>query len=397
MPENDIFKILNPKIQQFIQEHLNSNIQQLALKKIPIPEIDYKIILNQIEAKNKSKNKLLTWFETPNIIFPSKLSVEQTSSEITANYKSKLLKINSLIDITGGFGIDAFYFSKNIKKVIYVEKQEELSKIVQHNYKTLNALNIDCHQCDGLEFLNKNQPKVKAIYLDPARRNENANKVFLWEDCTPNILENKEKYFEFANLIMVKTSPLFDIKLGIETLINVKEIHIVAVDNEVKELLWILEKNHISKPKIFAVNLKKNKEDILESIDYKDEIEYALPLKYLYEPNASLMKMGDFKTIANYFNLKKLHQHSHLFTSDNLIDFMGRIFEIESIIPYNKNIINQTLKGKKTNVTTRNFPETVAEIKQKFNLKDGGDSYCFFTTLLNNEKNVLLCKKINTQ
>jgi 16S rRNA G966 N2-methylase RsmD len=397
MPENDIFKILNPKIQQFIQEHLNSNIQQLALKKIPIPEIDYKIILNQIEAKNKSKNKLLTWFETPNIIFPSKLSVEQTSSEITANYKSKLLKINSLIDITGGFGIDAFYFSKNIKKVIYVEKQEELSKIVQHNYKTLNALNIDCHQGDGLEFLNKNQPKVKAIYLDPARRNENANKVFLWEDCTPNILENKEKYFEFANLIMVKTSPLFDIKLGIETLINVKEIHIVAVDNEVKELLWILEKNHISKPKIFAVNLKKNKEDILESIDYKDEIEYALPLKYLYEPNASLMKMGDFKTIANYFNLKKLHQHSHLFTSDNLIDFMGRIFEIESIIPYNKNIINQTLKGKKTNVTTRNFPETVAEIKQKFNLKDGGDSYCFFTTLLNNEKNVLLCKKINTQ
>jgi 16S rRNA G966 N2-methylase RsmD len=397
MPENDIFKILNPKIQQFIQEHLNSNLQQLALKKNPFPEVDYKIILNQIETKNKSKYKLPTWFETQNIIFPSKLSIEQTSSEITANYKSKLLKINSLIDITGGFGIDAFYISKNIKKVIYVEKQEELSKIVQHNYKTLNALNIECYLDDGLEFLIKNQPKVDAIYLDPARRNENANKVFLWEDCTPNILENKEKYFEFANIIMVKTSPLFDLTLGIETLKNVKEIHIVAVDNEVKELLWILEKNHTSKPKIFAVNLKKNQEDILESIDYKNEIEYALPLKYLYEPNASLMKMGDFKTIAHYFNLKKLHQHSHLFTSDYLIDFMGRTFEIESIVPYNKNIINQTLKGKKTNVTTRNFPETVAEIKQKFNLKDGGDSYCFFTTLLNNEKNVLLCKKINTQ
>jgi 16S rRNA G966 N2-methylase RsmD len=393
MPEIDIFKTLNPQIQQFIQEHLNSNLQQLALKKNLFPEVDYKIILNQIETKNKSKKKLPTWFETKNIIFPSKLSLEQTSSEITAKYKSKILNIKSLIDVTGGFGIDAFYFSKNIEKVIYVEKQEDLVAIVNHNFNILNAKNINCFHGDGLEFLSINHPKMDVIYLDPARRNENANKVFLWEDCTPNIIENKEKYFEYTNLIMVKTSPLFDLKLGIETLKNVKEIHIVAVENEVKELIWILEKNHNFHPKIFAVNLKKNKEDILESIDYKNEIEYSQPLKYLYEPNASLMKMGNFKTIAHYFNLKKLHQHSHLFTSDELVNFMGRIFEIKSIIPYNKNTINQTLKGKKVNITTRNFPETVLEIKQKFNLKDGGDSYCFFTTLLNNEKNVLLCKK----
>ncbi|MFY7810245.1 MAG: THUMP-like domain-containing protein [Flavobacterium sp.] len=396
MPDFDIFNLLSPNIQQFIDKHLNYNLQQLALKKNPFPEIDFKLILNQIETKNKSKNKLPTWYNTQNILFPSKLSIEQTSSEITANYKSKLLNINSLVDITGGFGIDAFYFSKKIEKVFYVEKQEDLVTIVKHNYVQLNALNIECYLDDGLEFLDKNQLKVDAIYIDPARRNENINKVFLWEDCTPNIIENKEKYFDYANVLMVKTSPLFDINLGIKILKNVKEIHIVGIENEVKELLWILEKNYISKPKIFAVNIKKNQEDILESIDYNNEIEYSQPLKYLYEPNASLMKMGNFKTIAHSFNLKKLQINSHLFTSNELIEFMGRIFEIETIIPYNKNIINQTLKGKKVNITTRNFPETVAEIKQKFNLKDGGEDYCFFTTLLNNEKNVLLCKKINT-
>jgi len=387
--------LLTPNIQQFIQENLNVPVSQLAFKKNPFPEVDYKLIVTQIESKNKCKTKLPTWFATKNIIFPAKLSVEQTSSEIAADYKSKLLNINTLIDITGGFGVDVFYFAKQINKVIYVEKQNDLVELVTHNFNELNCKNISCFSGDGLEFLIENKPKVDAIFIDPARRNESANKVFLWEDCTPNIIENKEKYFEFSNLILIKTSPLFDISLGIETLKNVKEIHIVAVENEVKELLWLLEKNHQKKPKIFAVNIKKDQQDKLESIEYQESIEYHLPQKYLYEPNASLMKMGDFKTISNHFKLKKLHPNTHLFTSDELVEFMGRVFEIEHNIPYRKNTINQYVMNKKMNITVRNFPETVNEIKQKFKIKDGGEVYCFFTTLLNNEKNVLLCKKIN--
>lgn len=390
-----IKELLNQNIQSFIQENLNIPITQLALKKNPFSEVDYKLILNQIESKNKCKTKLPTWFSSENIIFPAKLSIEQTSSEIAAIYKSNLLNINSLIDITGGFGIDAYYFAKKIKKVTYLEQQEELSKIVSHNYKVLNANNIECFNTDGLEFLLQNNPKVDAIFIDPARRDENAKKVFLWEDCTPNIIANMDKYFEFTNLILIKTSPLFDLTLGIQTLKNVKEIHIVAIENEVKEILWLLEKGFNSTAKTFAINIKKDKLDVLQSQELSPEIEYSLPLKYLYEPNAALMKMADFKTIAHQFKVKKLHPNSHLFTSNELVEFKGRTFEISENIEYRKNTINSIIKGKKLNISTRNFPVTVENIKKQFQIKDGGDVYCFFTTLLNNEKNVLLCKKIN--
>ena len=203
--------VLNSKIQSFIQDNLNVPVAQLALKKNPFPEVDYKLILNQIESKIKCKTKLPTWFATENIIFPAKLSIEQTSSEIAAEYKSKLLNVNTLIDITGGFGVDAFYFAKNVKNVTYIEQQEELATIVSHNYKVLNTNNIECFHGDGLKYLIENNFKIYAIYIDPARRDENAKKVFLWEECRPNIIANKNKYFEYANFILIKTSPLFDI------------------------------------------------------------------------------------------------------------------------------------------------------------------------------------------
>lgn len=390
------FTLLNPKIQEFIDSQLGVPISQLALQKNPFPEVTWITILTQIEAKTKTKYKLPTWFNSINIIYPSKIAVEQTSSERTAEYKSSLIDGDSLIDLTGGFGVDDYYFAKKISRVTHCEINSELSEIVSHNCNQLGVVNIECIAGDSLATLQRADTKWHWIYIDPSRRNDTKGKVFMLKDCLPNVPENIEFYFEKSDSILIKTAPLLDLAAGQSELKNVKTIHIVAVENEVKELLWELHKNYNGKVAIQSVNLTKTTTDRFEFFLNSDltEATYSLPKRYLYEPNSAIMKSGGFNEISNQFQLDKLHQHSHLYTSLNLIDFPGRIFEINQRISYSKKEIKTHLENSKQNITIRNFPDTVENIRKKWKIKDGGNSYCFFTTDMKNAKIVLLCTKL---
>ncbi len=387
--------ILKKEVQDFINSNLFSDIQKLALKKNPFPDLDYKMLLNQIVSKGKSKEKLFTWFATDGIIYPEKISIEQTSSERTAQYKTQLVSGTTLIDLTGGFGIDDYYFSKKIEKVIHCEINADLSAITKHNFKQLGVTNIECISGDSFNFLKNATDKYDWIYIDPSRRSSVKGKVFLLADCLPNVPELLDFYFEKANHILIKTAPILDISSALKELKFVKTIHIVAVDNEVKELLFELEKNYTEKISIKTIDFGKTVTQFNTFLaEETPNLQFGLPQKYLYEPNSAVMKSGSFDLISSRFLLAKLHTHSHLYTSDALVDFPGRAFKIDANFAYNKENLKHYLQNQKCNITTRNFPETVENIRKKWKIKDGGNQYSFFTTDINNQKIVLLCTKI---
>ncbi len=387
--------LLNKEVQQFIHSNLTSDITKLILKGSPFSTVTIQEIAEQIEAKNKSKNKLPTWFATENIYYPTKLNIEQTSSEITANYKSNLVSGDSIIDLTGGFGVDTYYFSKKIKSVTHCEINEGLSEIVSHNLVEFQILNISTKIADGIEFLQNSNTKYDWIYADPSRRNDAKGKVFLLKDCLPNIPDSLNLLFDRTDQILLKVSPILDLKSAIRELKFVKEIHIVAIENEVKELLFLLEKNY-TKPILIKTNniLKKSQQKFEFYLNDKSEASYAEPKRYLYEPNAAILKGGAFQQLSAQLNLDKLHQHSHLYTSTDLIDFPGRCFEIKHCISYDRKLLEKLIPSKKANITTRNFPETVAQIRKKTGIKDGGNQYLFFTTKINKKHLVLICEKV---
>ncbi|RAR72614.1 THUMP-like domain-containing protein [Flavobacterium aciduliphilum] len=388
--------LLRQEVQDFIQENTTREISALALQKNPFPDLDYKLILNQIEARAKCQQKLPTWHQATGLIFPSKVSIEQTSSEIAAAYKSQLVSGNRLIDMTGGFGVDSYYFAKQMNAVIHCELDENLSQWVAHNYKKLGSTNITCVANDGLTYLEQQQERFDWIYIDPSRRNEVKGKVFLLKDCTPDVVSLMDCYFQYSNQILIKTAPLLDLKAGLKDFQFVKCIHIVAVENEVKELLWELEYHYSGAVTIKTRNFTKNHCDTFDfEMTSETLTSLALPQQYLYEPNSALMKSGGFVALANHYNIPKLHSHSHLFTSDSYIDFPGRRFEIVSVFPYTKKDMATHFTFKKANISIRNFPESVETIRKKWNISDGGTLYSFFTTDKNDQKIVLLCHKIN--
>ena len=387
--------ILNTDIQNFIKLNANSIISDLLLKGTSFPDVDTKTIIEQIEAKKRSEIKLSTWFNTKNIYYPNKLNIEQSSSEITAKYKSELLEGNSIMDLTGGFGVDCFYFSKLFKTVTHCEIDEKLSEIVKHNFNQLKVDNIKTIKTDGIAYLKNSTQTYDWIYIDPSRRHDSKGKVFFLNDCLPNVPEHLDVLFKHSKNIMIKTSPLLDLSVGIRELKHVKTIHVVAVNNEVKELLWVLEDGFSDAISIETVNIKKDTNDFFKfnlEAEKQTEPNFSLPLTYLYQPNAAILKAGAFNEISKQLVLNKLHKHSHLYTSKELIDFPGRVFKIEDIVPYNKKAL-KNLAITKANVTIRNFPETVQQIRKKFNIKDGGSDYLFFTTDLNNQKIILITNK----
>lgn len=390
------FSILNKNIQQFITQNTGVSISKLALQKNPFPEVDWIAVLNQIEARTKAKDKLPTWFSTENIIYPSKVSVEQTSSEKTADYKASLISGKTLIDLTGGFGVDDYYFSKKFKVVAHCEINEDLSNIVKHNFEQLKVVNCDFYAADSADILDKSEIKWDWIYIDPSRRNDAKGKVFMLKDCLPNVPESLDFYFEKSNSILIKTAPLLDISAGLSELKFVKNIHIIALENEVKELLFEIHNQYKGSITLKTANILKDKIETFEFVldDEMDFIPYELPKKYIYEPNSAIMKSGGFDEVSSIYKIGKLHKHSHLYTSDELIDFPGRAFEIEKVIPYNKNDMKTELANEQANITTRNFPETVENIRKKWKIKNGGNKYCFFTTDKNDNKIVLICTKI---
>ncbi|WP_347926222.1 class I SAM-dependent methyltransferase [Pontimicrobium sp. SW4] len=389
--------ILNTEIQEFIDDNINSDVASLLFKKKSFSNVELKEVIEQIEAKRKCKTKLPTWFKTSNIYYPNKLNIEQTSSEITADYKSRLMNGNSIIDITGGFGVDCFFFSKYFEEVTHCEIDKNLSKIVSHNYNQLEANNTKTLNVDGIEHIQQVEKTCDWIYIDPSRRHDSKGKVFYLKDCLPNVPEHLDLLFKYTNNVLVKASPMLDISIGISEIKHTKAIHIVAVNNEVKEVLFMLNKGHKDEIAIDTINIKGEKKEtfsFLYSTELNAKANFSLPLTYLYEPNAAILKSGAFKTIAQELNINKLHQHSHLYTSNALIDFPGRIFKIVKHIPYNKKAIKKILGNSKVNITTRNFSESVSELRKKFNMKDGGESYAFFTTNISDEKIVLVCEKL---
>lgn len=388
--------LLSKNIQEFISKNTGTEITKLALQKNPFPEVDWILILNQIEAKTKAKDKLPTWFSTENIVYPGKISIEQTSSEKTAAYKASLISGNSLIDLTGGFGIDDYYFSKRFQKIAHCEINNNLSEIVKHNFKQLDITNCDFFADDSANVLTELNQKWDWIYIDPSRRNDAKGKVFMLKDCLPNVPDLLDFYFEKTNSVLIKTAPLLDLSAGLSELKFVKNIHIIALENEVKELLFEIHNHYSGEITIKTANILKDKIETFEFIlgNESDYPSYHLPQKYLYEPNSAIMKSGGFDEVSTIFKINKLHKHSHLYTSEELIDFPGRVFEIEKVIPYNKNEMKAELANQQANITTRNFPDTVENIRKKWKIKNGGNLYCFFTTDKNDNKIVLICRKI---
>ena len=387
--------ILRTEVQQFISDHLKADITKLILKGSPFIDVTIQELANQIIAKQKSEIKLPSWFQTKEIYYPNKINVEQTSSEVTASYKSTLVNGASILDITGGFGVDCFYFAKKFKEVTHCEIDTDLSAIVKNNYNKLAVQNCTTFPGDGFEFLKNTPQNFDCIYIDPSRRDTIKGKVFLLEDCTPNIPQNIDFLCSKTNHILIKSSPILDITSAINELKFVKEVHIVALNNEVKELLFLLEKDYQATIQIIAVNIKKTKQETFQ-FTYREEVHLTLdePQTYLYEPNAAILKSGGFDQVTTKFKVHKLHKNSHLYTSKTLIDFPGRSFKIEHIGPYDKKRLKKILSKNKANITTRNFPKTVAQIRKETKIQEGGNNYIFFTTNIKNELIVIMCKKI---
>ena len=387
-------QILNTEIQKFISNNLQEDPVKLILKGSSFFDVTIQEIVEQIEAKKKCKKKLPSWFQTENIYYPNKLNIEQTSSEITAKYKAGLVSGDSIIDITGGFGVDCFAFAEKFKEVTHCEINKELSAIAKYNFKQLGVENIKTIPQSGLDYVESANKNYDWIYADPSRRNDEKGKVFLLEDCLPNIPKNLISLFQFTNNILIKTSPVLDISSAVFEIEFVKEVHIIAIQNEVKEVLYLLEKNYHERIHFKTINITKEENQIFDFNWMDVKANYSFPLKYLYEPNAAILKSGGFMEVSKLLNINKLHKHSHLYTSDKLIDFPGRRFHILKNIPYHKKRLLKLIPSNKANITTRNFPETVAQIRKKTGLKEGGDVYLFFTTDMEGDYKVLICEKV---
>ncbi|MEC5156197.1 16S rRNA G966 N2-methylase RsmD [Chryseobacterium sp. MP_3.2] len=351
------------------------DLHSLLLKKSHFVEVSMQDIVQQIKGKKVAKKKF-PYLLKDGIVFPPNLNLEQASSQATAEFKAKNLTGNSFIDLTTGFGIDAYFLSKNFKEVTLVEQNSELFEIVKHNWKILsrNAIFLN----DNLEdFLQCNEKTFDLIYLDPARRDEHKNKKFLLEDLSPNLLEVQDELLKISEQIIIKLSPLIDISYLISTLKNIAEIQIIAIRNEVKELLvFITSKKCNANTNITCVNLESD--DLPFSFIYGNEksaaSEFSEVLQYLYIPNNSVLKSGGFNSISELFNVKKLHPNSHFYTSDYLLEhFPGRILKVEIIDA------KRVKKDEKFNIISKNYPLTPEEIKKKYKISDGGNAYLIFT------------------
>ena len=302
-----------------------------------------------------------------------------------------------MVDLTGGFGVDSYYFSKQFKSVVHCEMNPELAEIAGHNFKVLGIENIKSHTIDGIEFLKSCQQTFDWIFVDPSRRDAQKNKKFLIEDCSPNVVTYQGLFFKYANNVLIKMSPMLDISVGIEALKYVKNIYVVAVKNEVKELLFHQEKGFEGQAIIHTLNShpKGDEQFSFELVEEETaEAIYSLPKRYLYEPNAAMMKSGAFKLISEQFKLGKLDTHTHLYTSDERLEnFPGKIYETSNVYPYQKKPLKKAIGGLKANVKTRNFSEKIEVLKTLFKLTDGGDLYLFFTTS-NGKKLVVECELV---
>lgn len=407
---------MNTATRDFIESHLKDDVRQLALQKFP-DDVDKTLVLNQIEARQLLQKKVPSWASNPDLLFPKHLSIEQCSSELTAKYKVSIINGGDVfVDLTGGLGIDSFFLSEKFKTSYYVENQKELCDLAEHNFAVLGR-KITVVNEDSESFLNGfisrwDNARV-VLYIDPARRDIYNRKMVSLHDCSPDVVKLVETFPETSSRkpsFLIKASPMLDISLITNELRNISEIHIVSVRNECKEILIKIEPGFDGEIKYFCVNLQ-NDTVISTAVKRSGEISFEFSessensavstfaptiKRYLYEPNASLMKSGAFKLISQRFAIEKLHVNSHLYTSDNLIsDFPGRIFEVVGFAPFNKKVKKELLSDiTEASVATRNFPLSANELRKNLNLKESDKNYVFGTTLIGEKKVVILCKKI---
>ena len=370
--------ILTKEFQDYLKEIEHEDFKSIGLKKSPFTTIASAEIAQQLKGIQVSKYKFPTLYQTKNIYFPPSINLEQASSEAAAEYKATLVNGNTLIDLTAGYGIDTIAFSKSFQKVYHIEQNPELSDIVQHNANIL-APNLETYTGTFQSFFEENPAlKFDVIYLDPARRNSGGRK-FILEDLEPNILEWIPTFFEKSDKIIIKLSPLLDITSTLQQIDHITEIHIVAVKNEVKDFLIILDKKHTSKnPLIKAVNLETNHPKFQFQFEEEQfsQAKFGSIQHYIYEPNVAILKTGAFKLISDKLKLTKLHQNTHLYTSDQIIDeFPGKIYQINQVI---ENPKKEILKMK-ANVLVKNFSQPIDIVKKKFKIVDGGEITLIFT------------------
>ena len=372
-------EILNKEVQNYINANLETDLQSLLLKKSPFSEVSMQEMVQQIKGKKVAHRKF-PFLLKENIVFPPNLNLEQASSQSTAEFKADNLNGKKFLDLTCGFGIDAYFLSQNFGEITLVEKNPELLDVVKHNWKILNKKATFVNE--NLEhFLAKNSESFDVIYLDPARRDSEKNKKFLLEDLSPNLLEIQDQLLEISSQIIIKLSPLIDISYLISVLKNVAKIQIIAVRNEVKELIVFLEKARKGDDvEISCINLESD--DAEFAFQFKEEktavSAFSEPQQFLYIPNNAVLKSGAFNLISQFFNGKKLHPNTHFYTSDKRIErFPGRILEINMID--SKHI----RKGEKYNIISKNYPLSPDEIKKKYKILDGGNCYLIFTQTQN--------------
>ena len=392
---------MNQATIDFIRVHAEADVRQLALQGTKNPEVDLTFALDQIAGRQKAKSKLPTWAAIDGMTYPPHLSMEQCSSEQTARYKASIAGKGALVvDLTAGFGVDLAFISQSFQQAVHIERQAPLCAISSENYKLLGLNHIEVVCTDGIDYLHQ-LDHADLIFLDPARRDDHGARTYGIADCTPNVLELRDELLQKADRVMLKLSPMLDWRKAVEDLGNVNEVHIVSVDNECKELLLILSKEE--KPlKLFCVNngqvFEGDQGDWLNERSIA-EIRVPVPMSsqtYLFEPNASIMKAGCFALLEQRYNVSQLDKNSHLFVSDSDIsDFPGRRFIIEKTTSMNKRELKAALDGiNRANITVRNFPLSVAELRKRLKLKDGGDHYLFATTVAGNQHQLFLCRKI---
>lgn len=393
-------RILDSDVQEYINSHLAADVHKIAMGKSPFPGVSAADLAGQIAAKHKCVKKLPSWFHQAGIYYPALLSVEQCSSEATAQYKSGLALAGPLIDLTGGFGVDSHYFAKTTTAVTHCEINAELSAIAAHNASIFEQHNIHFLTVEGLQYLGSANQNFDTIYIDPARRS-NSGKVFMLKDCTPDVVGNLNLMLSKTKRIIIKTAPLLDITAGLKDLRNVSEIHIVSVRNEVKELLWIInkEKPAEQKVKITAVTLNeatkqfsfyRNENGDIAGENSNDQSKEPATGQtkdtsttqisigaYLYEPDAALMKSGAFDLIADRYRLQKLDQQTQLYFSENInTSFPGRIFKINNFLSA---AILKKQKDLMGNVIVRNYPDKAENLVRKYKIKPDREKFLIFT------------------
>ncbi|MEP2670751.1 MAG: hypothetical protein ABJH04_17230 [Cyclobacteriaceae bacterium] len=370
--------LLREDIQRFIKDHEKDDEKVLVLKHKEILGLPTAEIAHQIVGRGKAKTKLPVYYNSENIVYPPKLNLEQCSSEKTAQFKAGITTGKLAADLTGGFGVDSYFLSKNFMKVIHVEPDKTLAQIAKHNHQTLNANNIEHHCTTAESFLNTNADHFDLLYIDPSRRSSANRKVFKFSDCTPDVVSLLPLLIEKSNSILIKASPLIDIKQGLNELSSVAKVVIVGFNNECKEVLFLIGQTK-KEPIIEVVDLSGDGEESFSftlSEENHSQTSFNEPSEFLYEPTPMMLKAGAFKLIAKRFALKKLAPNTHLYTTDKIVaDFPGRIFKIETFLKSDAKSLLEVLPGGQANVISRNYPLSPAQLKKKLKLKDGGDQF----------------------